>query len=317
MLDSHMRVLSWFLGLVSLITITAHVEAGSGGGGQRGGGGRGGHSSGPSHSPSNSSHASSHSPSNSSHTSSAPVHVSGYTRSNGSYITPHMRSAPDGNVYNNWTTRGNINPYTGVPGTKSPFVSAVIAARNNFNSYSVTSGGTSTVLGLTPSVSQLEPNDSQPKSSDHEPALDFPSSALTEKDKTQNNVKLSIRTEAVLTSPTPSLTTQVTTTKLDEIPLTSVKIEHGGTPVWLRIFLTIIAILCITAILFIVVFVYPECRAGLFLRSNYTHQKVELHRITAILTSKLAHRVNKGMALGCRTRFVKFLIACMEDCRRS
>jgi tetratricopeptide (TPR) repeat protein len=46
------------------------------------------------------------------------VSVRGYTRSNGTYVQPQMRSAPDGVFGNNWTTRGNVNPYTGVPGTR-------------------------------------------------------------------------------------------------------------------------------------------------------------------------------------------------------
>lgn len=47
------------------------------------------------------------------------VRVRGYVRSNGTYVAPHMRSAPDGNFSNNWTTLGNINPYTGEWGTRT------------------------------------------------------------------------------------------------------------------------------------------------------------------------------------------------------
>ena len=47
-------------------------------------------------------------------------YVRGYTRRDGTYVQPHYRSAPDGNVYNNWSTRGNVNPYTGQPGTVNP-----------------------------------------------------------------------------------------------------------------------------------------------------------------------------------------------------
>lgn len=47
------------------------------------------------------------------------VRVSGYGRANGTYVGPHFRSAPDGNFYNNWSTRGNTNPYTGVAGTRT------------------------------------------------------------------------------------------------------------------------------------------------------------------------------------------------------
>jgi hypothetical protein len=46
--------------------------------------------------------------------------VRGYTRKDGTYVQPHMRSTPDGNRSNNWSTQGNVNPYTGQPGTRSP-----------------------------------------------------------------------------------------------------------------------------------------------------------------------------------------------------
>ena len=48
------------------------------------------------------------------------VHVQGYHRKDGTYVQPHYRSAPDGNVNNNWSTRGNVNPYTGQAGTRDP-----------------------------------------------------------------------------------------------------------------------------------------------------------------------------------------------------
>ncbi len=47
------------------------------------------------------------------------VHVKGYTRKDGTYVAPHYRSAPDGTKSNNWSTKGNVNPYTGKAGTKS------------------------------------------------------------------------------------------------------------------------------------------------------------------------------------------------------
>jgi hypothetical protein len=46
--------------------------------------------------------------------------VQGYTRKDGTYVQPHMRSAPDGDRSNNLSTQGNVNPYTGKPGTRSP-----------------------------------------------------------------------------------------------------------------------------------------------------------------------------------------------------
>ena len=49
------------------------------------------------------------------------VYVRGYTRKDGTYVRPHYRSAPDGTTTNNFSTKGNINPYTGKPGTKDPY----------------------------------------------------------------------------------------------------------------------------------------------------------------------------------------------------
>lgn len=52
-----------------------------------------------------------------------PVWVKGYFRSNGTYVKGHWRSSPDDSFYNNWSTVGNVNPYTGEAGTvKSPSV---------------------------------------------------------------------------------------------------------------------------------------------------------------------------------------------------
>jgi len=44
--------------------------------------------------------------------------VSGHFRSNGKYVAPYMRSSADGNFYNNWSTKPNINPYKGTMGTR-------------------------------------------------------------------------------------------------------------------------------------------------------------------------------------------------------
>ena len=47
------------------------------------------------------------------------VQVRGYYRKDGTYVQPHFRSAPDGNFWNNWSTVGNVNPYTGAVGTRT------------------------------------------------------------------------------------------------------------------------------------------------------------------------------------------------------
>lgn len=49
----------------------------------------------------------------------ADKYVGGYTRSNGTYVQGHMRSNADSSFGNNYSTRGNINPYTGQAGTKT------------------------------------------------------------------------------------------------------------------------------------------------------------------------------------------------------
>lgn len=48
------------------------------------------------------------------------TYVRGYTKKDGTYVQPHYRSAPDGDPYNNWSTQGNTNPYTGEAGTHNP-----------------------------------------------------------------------------------------------------------------------------------------------------------------------------------------------------
>jgi hypothetical protein len=52
-----------------------------------------------------------------SHSTFADQYVHGYTRSNGTYVQPYYRSSPDNTVTNNFSYRGNVNPYTGAVGT--------------------------------------------------------------------------------------------------------------------------------------------------------------------------------------------------------
>ncbi len=48
------------------------------------------------------------------------THVQGYYRSNGTYVQGHYRTLPNSTVLDNWSMKGNINPYTGKEGTKYP-----------------------------------------------------------------------------------------------------------------------------------------------------------------------------------------------------
>jgi hypothetical protein len=99
------RSSSRYLQIVVYLLLTSGLAFGRGGGGH-------GHSSASSgHSSSSSSRSSS------SHSSGSSVHVHGYTKKDGTYVPPHERSKADGNFSNNWSTKGNVNPVTGKPGT--------------------------------------------------------------------------------------------------------------------------------------------------------------------------------------------------------
>ena len=44
-----------------------------------------------------------------------------YYRQDGTYVQPHYQTNPNGNPYDNWSTRGNVNPFNGQPGTRNPY----------------------------------------------------------------------------------------------------------------------------------------------------------------------------------------------------
>lgn len=54
-------------------------------------------------------------------TAKAQVYVSPYVTSYGIYVPGHFHTAPDLSVWNNWSTYGNVNPYTGACGTSPPY----------------------------------------------------------------------------------------------------------------------------------------------------------------------------------------------------
>lgn len=54
---------------------------------------------------------------------STTVPVRGYTRSNGTYVAPHYQTAPNATKLDNWSSKPNVNPYTGQQGTKDPYKS--------------------------------------------------------------------------------------------------------------------------------------------------------------------------------------------------
>ena len=50
---------------------------------------------------------------------SADEYVQGYYRSNGTYVQGYTRSSPNGTVTDNYSFKGNTNPYTGQTGTNA------------------------------------------------------------------------------------------------------------------------------------------------------------------------------------------------------
>jgi hypothetical protein len=46
--------------------------------------------------------------------------VQGYTASSGTYVPPHQQTNPNSTQTDNYSTRGNVNPYTGAVGTRTP-----------------------------------------------------------------------------------------------------------------------------------------------------------------------------------------------------
>lgn len=45
--------------------------------------------------------------------------VRGHVKKDGTYVAPHRATNADGRKSNNWSQKGNVNPYTGKEGTKS------------------------------------------------------------------------------------------------------------------------------------------------------------------------------------------------------
>ena len=46
--------------------------------------------------------------------------VKGHTTKNGTYIAPHQQTNPNGTQRDNWSSKPNVNPYTGKAGTIEP-----------------------------------------------------------------------------------------------------------------------------------------------------------------------------------------------------
>ncbi|MGE5650922.1 MAG: hypothetical protein ACM34A_12065 [Bacillota bacterium] len=49
------------------------------------------------------------------------VYVKPHVNRDGTYVEGHYRSVPNSNPYDNYSSQGNVNPYTGQAGTVNPY----------------------------------------------------------------------------------------------------------------------------------------------------------------------------------------------------
>jgi hypothetical protein len=56
-----------------------------------------------------------------SQTAQAADYVNGYVKKNGTYVAPHFKTSADSYKFNNYSTQGNVNPYTGSKGYVNPY----------------------------------------------------------------------------------------------------------------------------------------------------------------------------------------------------
>lgn len=76
-------------------------------------GGSGGHSY-------SGSHSSGSGDLSSGHVNPSSHYTHGYVRKDGTYVQGYHATNPNGTKLDNYSTRGNVNPWTGQPGTKPP-----------------------------------------------------------------------------------------------------------------------------------------------------------------------------------------------------
>lgn len=69
--------------------------------------------------------------------------VRGYTRKDGTYVAPHMQTNPNNTRLDNWSTKGNVNPYTGKAGTVDPYEAPRISTYPRTSTYPRPSSTTS------------------------------------------------------------------------------------------------------------------------------------------------------------------------------
>jgi hypothetical protein len=51
--------------------------------------------------------------------------VKGHTTKDGTYVSPHHQTNPNGTKTDNWSSKPNVNPHTGKAGTVDPLKPAI------------------------------------------------------------------------------------------------------------------------------------------------------------------------------------------------
>lgn len=49
------------------------------------------------------------------------THTKGYVKKDGTYVAPHYKTAPNSTKTDNYSSKPNVNPYTGKKGTVDPY----------------------------------------------------------------------------------------------------------------------------------------------------------------------------------------------------
>jgi hypothetical protein len=62
----------------------------------------------------------------------ADGYVKPHVRKDGTFVNGHYRTAPDASRYNNHSTQGNVNPYTGQKGYADPYASPLLAPATTY-----------------------------------------------------------------------------------------------------------------------------------------------------------------------------------------
>lgn len=51
----------------------------------------------------------------------AASRVGGYMKRNGTYVQPHFKTPSNTSKFDNYSTKGNVNPFTGKKGSVNPY----------------------------------------------------------------------------------------------------------------------------------------------------------------------------------------------------